>query len=99
VRHRPPHVPLCVSRFDPRPTSWRAFLVNGAPHDHPITDMLLHGMHPFPADIEALIRRVNAIDPQLLAELGAEPFAWEKGEKLDEARATLKALLQRHGPP
>ena len=70
---------------------------NGKIGDHPISDMLVHGKHPFPADIERAIRRLHAINPAILHALGIEPFKWEKGEQLDEARDRLKELLDEHG--
>jgi hypothetical protein len=29
---------------------------NGKIGDHPITDLILHGRHPFPPDVEDLVR-------------------------------------------
>jgi hypothetical protein len=34
---------------------------NGKPGDNPLTDFLLHGSHPFPEDIEDLLRRIEKI--------------------------------------
>lgn len=70
---------------------------NGKPGDHPITDMLIHGKHPFPPDVEDMIRQLHAINPQLLHSLGIEPFDWEAGKNLDEARAKLRQMLDEHG--
>jgi hypothetical protein len=70
---------------------------NGRPGDHPITDLLRHGAHPFPADVEEMVRRLHAIDPRLVDALDPDPFAWEKGERLEEGRARLRALLSQHG--
>jgi len=39
-------------------------MANGKPGDHPITDMLVHGMHPFPADIEQMVRKLLSLNPQ-----------------------------------
>jgi hypothetical protein len=69
---------------------------NGKPHDNPLTDLLVHGMHPFPPDIEEMIRELHDIDPAILHELGVAPFDWEAGKYLDGARSTLGALLRRH---
>ena len=33
-------------------------MANGRPKDYPITDLLIHGTHPFPAELEVLIRRL-----------------------------------------
>ena len=74
---------------------------NGKAHDNPLSDMTVHGMHPFPPDIETLLRRVD--------ELGRRPgrwplgenwpyspreFRWERGEDLDEARGLLSNLIE-----
>ena len=69
---------------------------NGKPGDHPITDMLVHRKHPFPRDMEAMIREIYAIDPRILDELQWEPFEWEKGERLQKGRETLRRLLAKH---
>lgn len=62
-----------------------------------LSDMLDRGGHPFPADIEDMIYRLNYLNPDALAELGQEPVFWAAGERLDEGRALLKALLRKHG--
>jgi hypothetical protein len=68
-------------------------MANGKPGDSPISDMLVHGKHPFPTDIEAMIREIAAIDVEALWSLQWEPFDWERGEKLDDARERLRAIL------
>jgi hypothetical protein len=67
----------------------------GSPGDSPITDLLVHGMQPFPSDIAAKIRKLAALAPGAIAELGFEPFEWEEGKKLDVARMKLDALLAK----
>lgn len=62
-----------------------------------LSDMLDHGEHSFPADIEDMIHRLNYLNPEALTELGQEPVFWAEGERLDEGRAMLKALLRKHG--
>jgi hypothetical protein len=71
---------------------------NGKPGDHPLTDLFHHGGHPFPADIEEMVRRLASIDPNLLGEIDHDVFRWEKGEGLEEGRAKLKELLARAVP-
>jgi hypothetical protein len=82
-------------------------MANGKPGDHPITDMLVHGMHPFPADIEQMVRKLLSLNPQFpddgrryneQVEWDNRFFAWERGEGLDEGRSALKTELARHGP-
>jgi hypothetical protein len=66
---------------------------NGKPHDHPLTDMLVHGMHPFPKDMEAMLREILAHDPvfpdgklRFLDQMRWNDrfFDWEAGRNLDE---------------
>jgi hypothetical protein len=71
---------------------------NGKPGDHPLTDMFSHGAHPFPPDIEELIRRLASIDPLLLKEIDGDVFEWEAGRQLDEGRAKLRELIARAKP-
>ena len=68
---------------------------NGRPGDHPLTDLFSHGLHPFPEDIEEMIRRLAGIDPKLLDEIERDVFQWEAGKELDEGRAKLKELLEK----
>lgn len=74
-------------------------MVNGKPHDHPVTDIVLHGLHPYPPDLEELVRQVNDRNPGVFNDLEWAPFDWEKGRFLDEARRLLQGLLQHHGDP
>lgn len=74
---------------------------NGTPGDHPLTDMLVHGRHPFPEDIESILRKIIALEPWFPD--GRRPYldqvAWEKrfrdwalGENLDEGRQALQMV-------
>lgn len=74
----------------------------GEPGDHPITKMIVRGLHPFPPDVEAIVREVLALDPEFpegrrahadQVEWETMLFAWERGERLDEGRQALRALL------
>jgi hypothetical protein len=71
---------------------------NGKPGDHPLTDLFSHGAHPFPEDIEEMVRRLASIDPMLLNEIEQDVFQWEAGNGLDEGRAKLKELLAKAKP-
>ncbi len=77
---------------------------NGTPGDHPLTDMLVHGQHPFPLDIERLLREVLELDPQFPD--GKRPyveqtewedrfFAWKRGEGIVEGRDALEQVLRQ----
>ena len=68
---------------------------NGCPGDNPMTDLLAHGMHPFPEDIEALIREILAIDPHALDRLDISPFRWEQGKELAKGRRYLRGKLEK----
>lgn len=73
---------------------------NGKPGDNPLTDLLLHGAHPFPSDIEKMLLRIDALgrgpDRWPLGEnwpfLGRE-FDWRNGIDLDGARRDLGRLI------
>jgi hypothetical protein len=71
---------------------------NGKPGDHPLTDLFHHGKHPFPADVEELVRRLASIDPDLLNQIEPDVFRWENGQGLEEGRAKLKELLAKAVP-
>jgi hypothetical protein len=51
---------------------------NGKPHDHPVIDTVIHGLHPFPPDVEDLVRQVHARNPGVFDDLGPAPFEWER---------------------
>lgn len=68
----------------------------GSPGDSPITDLLVYGRQPFPSDIAKKIRNLSELAPNAIAELGADPFAWEEGKKLPEAHVKLDALLAKY---
>jgi hypothetical protein len=70
---------------------------NGKPHDHPVTDTVVHGMHPFPPALEAMIRELHALDPRVFDQLGWAPFDWERGAHLEPAAELLRGLLASHG--
>jgi hypothetical protein len=66
----------------------------GGPHDHPITDLLFHGLHPFPPDMEEMVLELHRRHPENLNwSDDLDAFAWEQGLKLDEGRAMLRARL------
>ena len=73
---------------------------NGKHGDSPLSDLTIHGQHPFPPDIEALLLRVDALGrkPERwpLGEnwpFSAREFDWEKGRDLDAARRDLTHLI------
>ena len=72
---------------------------NGRVHDHPVTDTIVHGLHPYPPDLEELVIQVHARDPGVFNDLVDAPFDWEQGRFLAEARALLTGLILEHGDP
>lgn len=73
-------------------------MANGKPGDHPFTDMLIHGAHPFPADMEAMLRALHGTNPYLINDIDFTDFAdWESGKNLDAGRTRLRALCVKHG--
>ncbi len=70
---------------------------NGKPHDNPITDIVIHGMHPYPEDLEQLVIELHRMNPGIFNDLEWAPFDWEKGKYLGEARELLKSLISNHG--
>ena len=75
-------------------------MANGRPGDHPLTDFRRHDLHPFPADIEALLHEIEAAGSRAGRDpLGRNwPFSprewdWEKGQGLEEGRPLLRHLL------
>lgn len=72
---------------------------NGRPYDHPVTDTVVHGLHPFPKHIEKLVIDVHARNRGVFNDLDLAPFDWEKGKFLTEAATLLQGLLDHHGDP
>lgn len=73
---------------------------NGKQGDNPLSDLTIHGAHPFPREIEELLRRVDALgrrsDRWPLGEnwpFSPREFDWERGEDLDGARRDLTHLI------
>jgi hypothetical protein len=75
-------------------------MVNGKPGDNPLTDLVLHGQHPFPPDIEKMLLRIHALgrraDRWATGEnwpFSPREFDWERGQDLDGARRDLAHLI------
>lgn len=73
---------------------------NGKPGDNPLTDLVLHGEHPFPPDLEEMLLRINTLGRQParwpLGENWPFPgreFEWEKGRDLEGARRDLAHVI------
>jgi hypothetical protein len=75
---------------------------NGKPGDSPLSDMLVHGLHPFPPDMEAMLREILSLQPEFPD--GRRPYAqqvewmerfdaWARGNALDDGRTARKEVL------
>jgi len=59
--------------------------------------MLRYGKHPFPTDIEELLRRLNARNPSALSgDVALCAYDWEQGKNLAEGRQLLEKLLAQN---
>ena len=70
----------------------------GGPDDHPLTDLLLWGRHPFPKEIEELVLAIAAITPEALHDTklrGAAWFDWASGQDLENGVRILRAKLHQ----
>jgi len=67
------------------------------PNDHPIRAMLFQGKHPFPKDIEDMLRRLQLKPGAITTEIAMDAFDWERGERLEVGRKKLQALCKTHG--
>jgi hypothetical protein len=69
----------------------------GSPGDHPITDMLRFGKHPFPVEFERLLMRINRLNPRALdGDVALFAYDWEQGKNLVEGRQLLEKLLAQN---
>ena len=70
---------------------------NGKPGDHPLTDLVAHGLHLFPSDMEAMSLELHERRPEVLEGQEARLCAWESGEQLEEGRQWLRDRLAEAG--
>lgn len=75
-------------------------MAKGKVRDNPLAEMMLHGRHPFPADIEEALRKVDELGRKegrlALGEnwpFSPDEFEWERGENLDDAREVLAHMI------
>ena len=73
---------------------------NGKIGDNPLSDLIAHGSHPFPSDMEAMLLRIDDLGQRAgrwpLGEnwpLSPREFDWQRGEDLDDGRRLLTHLL------
>lgn len=70
---------------------------NGRPGDNPLTDLLVHGMHAFPPDMEEMIVELHGIDRSIFDDMDVFRMLsdWELSKNLDEGREWLRGQLQK----
>jgi hypothetical protein len=73
---------------------------NGTRGDNPLSDLTIHGQHPFPEEIEELLLRIDALGRRPrrwpLGEnwpFSSKEFEWAKGNDLEEARELLQHFI------
>ena len=64
--------------------------------EHPIRELLFHGGHPFPPDMEDMIQRLQHKPGAISAEIAMDAYDWERGEALERGRKKLQALCAYH---
>lgn len=72
-------------------------MANGKHGDNPLTDMLIHGEHPFPDDLEQLMRRAESLYKYALGQhwpFGPREFDWAAGRHLDTARRDMRREVE-----
>ena len=74
---------------------------NGKPGDNPLTDLIIHGAHPFPTEIEKKLLRIEKLgrkkDRYPLGEnwpFSPREFDWEQGQDIDGALRDLSFLIK-----
>jgi hypothetical protein len=71
---------------------------NGKPHDHPLTDILLHSISAYGEEADALIRKIADLSsPRELSEWWEREIGWHGNEQtvLQKGRLQLDLLTQR----
>jgi hypothetical protein len=69
----------------------------GGPGDAPWSDFFTHKIDVFPKDIAEMLWAIHRVSPSLIRHLNhPEMWDWEQGEKLNEARVTLKNIMQEN---
>ena len=73
---------------------------NGRVDRNPLIDLIEHGRHPFPQDIEEMLRKIDMLGRREgKVPLGdnwpfsPDEFEWENGINLDEAREVLLHVI------
>lgn len=72
-------------------------MANGRPADHPFSDILIYGLHPLPADMEAMIKALGKANPDFEKQFTLEPFEWTRRKALKQGREQLHELCRKNG--
>ena len=64
---------------------------------HPLIDLFVSLRHPFPADMEEMLWAIHRVDRSALRHVEGDVFDWAAGERLDEGREKLRALMRTLG--
>jgi hypothetical protein len=59
---------------------------NGKPGDHPVTDLIVHGIPQFDPELDELIRDFERLRPEVEMDEWGDP-AWDRPPLVDGARA------------
>ena len=48
------------------------------PGDHPVSDLIFHGLHPFPEPVERLILKIHEVNPRVWREFAGADEGWTR---------------------
>ena len=65
------------------------------PGDHPVSDLIFHGRHPFPASVERLILKIHEADPRAWREFASCAEGWTRLPQSDESCGHVVDYLTR----
>lgn len=65
------------------------------PGEHPISDLIFHGRHPFPHSVEQLILRIHAADPRAWREFSSAAESWTRLSRSEESCGRVLDYLNR----
>jgi hypothetical protein len=73
-------------------------MANGKPHDHPLTDILVHNLDVYGGEADELLRRISELcSPRELEDWWEREIGWsaQPDEVLRRARSRYQELLKR----
>lgn len=69
----------------------------GCPGDHPLSDLFIHHLRPFPEDMCELLRLIKCHDYTLVKQFEKPSCDWEAGRLCEEGRSQLLDILENNG--